>query len=190
MHLYYLNLSIFALLLAPLSEQQIDSETEDESEPDPRSVEQTLVRALELHRQRTSQTTGRPTRKKDSPHDKSAEQLLNAMLQPSTSGIQVAKLSIDEIEEVEEPVDDTKADPDWDPNGEVLRLPQVDVSLDTMKLILKLRESGRSHDKIHKQYDWYNHKFIPRFKKCVARGYRYKDAYRLMRKNLCGIRAK
>lgn len=169
----------FTLSLAAPSIQQSDSEDEEDL-PHPKIVEKTLARALELHRESMSQITKRPTRPKVSPHDKGAKLLLEALHQPSTSNIELAKPSEDDIDTDEGPEDDKVADPDWDPKEEVLRLPQVDVKLKTMQDILLLREQGRSHDKIKKLYGWYNHKFIPRFRACVARGYKRSEVYGLI----------
>lgn len=56
-----------------------------------------------------------------------------------------------------------------------------------MKHILYLRELKRPHDKIKNLYRWYNHKYIPRFRKCVARRYKRSEVYRTIGEKTYGI---
>ena len=44
------------------------------------------------------------------------------------------------------------------------------VTLDTMKVIVRLRETGRSHDSIENVYRWYNRKMYKHFYECVQEG--------------------
>lgn len=169
---------ILSSAISPSRPEESDEESGDDSQPDPRSVEKVLQRALDLHRQSMNQSTKRPMRSRTSQHDEGARAVLDALNRPSTSGINLPPQDTQDDDETGTSIDDIDADPNYCP--EVLKLPKMDVSFETMQRIIALRDSGRSHDKIKKLYTWYDRKYYSRFVECVQRGHKRSEISRLL----------
>lgn len=167
---FYLLIGLFILSTHQLAD---DDSTSDEGD-DPKEVEKTLMRALELHRQSMSQSSSRSTRHKTSPQDKGARKILDSFRQASTS--------FQEEPDAEPAKDDIDLDPDYVP--EVIYVAGHPVDIKTMKNIIELHDKGRKEYQIQKQYRWYHRGLLKRFRECVGRGYNRSEIYRLLRENV------
>lgn len=149
------------------------SESEDGG-PDPKEVEQTLVRALELHRQSMAEGVRRSSRLQTSPQDKSARALLASF---GRSSGQSSSSQLDSDLPITES-DNIIKDPDYVP--EKPGRSYDDHNIESKKNILKLKAQGLTESQIQKQYAWYNRKKLPKIRADVERGYNLNEAYRMI----------
>lgn len=143
-------------------------------------VEIALEKALALIRAKTS--TARPLRARKSDElsqrivQTVSQELINAANQTEDDGF-------DGPDGGSAPADDSDSDycPDFFMIGE------RKVSLKTMENIIKLRIAKTPHDRIKKQYSWWDRQRLQEFKDCLARGFKKKEAWSILGETVAGM---